>query len=134
MRNALRALPLLFLFAACTTKKEMLNAPSDAGVKAVYKEAFDPVKKASMDSLAELGFSFKQEGLKDEFTWWALYSQGLSSGTAGRYARLTIAKGDVERTVYFHVKSKTESDEARKLDDLLAQDLHKKTAARLAAK
>lgn len=134
MKNLIRAFPLLVVLGACATKKEMLNAPSDSGVKAAYKESFDQVKKASMDSLAEMGFGFKQEGMKDEFTWFALYSQGLSSGTAGRYARLTIAKGDTERTVYFLVRSKTESDEARKLDDVLAQDLHRKTAARLAAK
>lgn len=134
MKSLIRVLPVLLVLGACTTKKEMLNAPSDSGVKATYKETFDQVKKASMDSLAELGFGFKQEGMKDEFTWWALYSQGLSTGTSVRYARLTISKGDTERTVYFLIKSKTESDEARKLDEVLAQDLHRKTAARLAAK
>jgi hypothetical protein len=134
MKNLSRALPLLLVLGACATKKEVINAPSDSGVKAAYKETFDQVKKAATDSLAEMGFGFKQEGMKDEFTWWTLYSQGLSSGTSGRYARLTITKGDTERTVYFLVRSKTESDEARKLDDVLAQDLHRKTAARLAPK
>jgi len=134
MRHIRLALPLLLALAACATKKEVLAAPSDSGVKGVYKETFDQVKKAATDSMAEMGFKFNKEGQSDEFTWQTLYSQGLSSGTSGRYARLTITKGDTERTVYFLVKSKTESDDARKLDDLLAQDLHKKTAARLQPK
>ena len=134
MKNMLRALPLFVLLGACATKKEVLNAPSDSGVKAAYKEPYDPVKRAAMDSLAEMGFTFKQEGLKDEFTWYALYSQGLATGTSGRYARLTITKGDTERTVYFLVRSKTESVEAQKLDEVIAKDLHTKTAARLAPK
>jgi hypothetical protein len=134
MKNILRALPLFVLLGACATKKEVLNAPSDSGAKATYKEPYDQVKRAATDSLLEMGYSFKQEGLKDEFTWYALYSQGVSTGTSGRYARLTITKGDTERTVYFLVRSKTESAEAMKTDDVLAQDLHKRTAGRLTPK
>jgi hypothetical protein len=133
MKHLTLALPLLLL-AACTTKKEMLSLPSDTGVKGTYKEPFEQVKKAALDALAELGFKHNKDIPSDEFTFQVLYSQGLSTGTAGRYVRVTITKGDTERVVYFAVRSKTESDEARKLDEVLAKDLHARTATRLAPK
>ncbi|NJN40403.1 MAG: hypothetical protein HC807_05580 [Gammaproteobacteria bacterium] len=55
-RLALPALALALL-AACATKSEMRSLPSDAGVKGVYAQPFDVVKRAALDSSGELGFN-----------------------------------------------------------------------------
>ena len=130
-RTLLGLLPLL---VACATKSEIKMLPQDAGVKAVYKETYEKVRRAAQDTAAEFGFKTKEEGMKDEHTWHFLASQGMSSGTSGRYLRVVIPTGEAERGVYVVVRSKAESVENQRMDDLLAQDIHKKIAGRLSTK
>lgn len=132
MRKTLIA--ILPLLAACATRSEVENLPPDSGVKAIYKESYDKVKLAAQHTALELGFKLKKEGMKDEHTYFFLSSQGLGTGSSGRYLRVVIPTGEAERAVYVLVRSKAESVENQRMDDLLAQDLHKKIAARLSAK
>jgi hypothetical protein len=123
---------LLPLMAACATKSEIRNLPSDAGTKGVYKESYDKVRLAAQDSTAELGFKVnpKDQSLGSETEYWYIGSQGLSSGS--RYVRVRLSKGP-ETTVFIAVRSKAESREAMQTDDLIEKDLHKRIASRLAA-
>ncbi len=125
---------ILPLLAACATKGEVKMLPPDAGVKAVYKESYEKVKLAAQHTALELGFKQKEEGMKDEHTYYFLSSQGMGTGSSGRYLRIIIPSGEAERAVYVVVRSKAESVENQRMDDLLAQDIHKKIAARLTAK
>jgi len=125
---------LLPLLGACATKSEVLQLPPDYGVKAVYKESYEKVKLAAQHSSLELGFTQKQEGMKDEHTYYFLSSQGMGAGGGGRYLRVIIPTREAERAVYIVVRSKAESSENMRMDEVLAQDIHKKIAARLAAK
>ena len=125
---------LLPLLTACATKSEVLNLPPDSGVKAVYKESYEKVKIAAQHTALELGFKQKQEGMKDEHTYYFYSSQGIGSGTGGRHLRVIIPAGEAERAVYILVRSKTESNDNHRTDDLIAQDMHKRIATRLAAK
>jgi hypothetical protein len=128
-----RLLPALLplLLAACATRAEMRSLPSDAGTKGVYAATFEKVRLAAQDSTGELGFKIKEQYGTDDHTYIA--SQGLSTGTSGRYVRVRVVKGD-EIAVYVAVRSKAESREAMQTDELIEKDVHKRIAARLAAK
>jgi hypothetical protein len=134
MRNTFIALPLLL--AACATKGEMRNLPSDAGTKDSYSAGWDKIRLAAQDTCAELGFEIKpKETLALETEVRLLASQGLSSGTGGRYLRVRLVKGEgAEVAVYVAIRSKVDSSDARKVDDLMEKDFQKKLAARLSAK
>lgn len=127
-KTILLALPL---FAACATRAEMRSLPSDAGTKAVYKDSFEKVRLAAQDSTGELGFKIKEQYGADEHVYIA--SQGLSTGTSGRYVRVRITKGP-ETAVFVAVRSKAESREAAQTDELIEKDIHKRIAGRLGAK
>ncbi len=132
MRKTLIA--ILPLLAACATKSEVKMLPPDSGVKAVYKESFEKVKLAAQHTALELGFKMKEEGMKDEHSYYFLSSQGMGTGSSGRYLRITIPAGEAERAVYVVVRSKAESVDNQRMDELLAQDIHKKMGARLSVK
>lgn len=130
-RTVLVLLPLCL--AACATKSEMRTLPSDAGTKAVYKESYEKVRLAAQDSTAELGFKVnpKDQSLASESEYWYIGSQGIGSGN--RYVRVRLVKG-AETTVFVALRSKAESREATQTDELIEKDIHKRIAARLAAK
>ena len=134
MKQLLIAVPLLL--AACATKGEMLSLPSDAGTKAVYKAPFEKVRLAAQDTSGELDFEIKpKETTTTDAEVRFLSSQGISSGTSGRYLRVRVVKGEGDEvTVFAVIRSKTESSEARMTDDLIEKDFHKKVAARLEKK
>jgi hypothetical protein len=123
----------LILLAACATKSEVKGMPPDTGLKAVYKEPFEKVKLAAQHTALELGFKLKEEWMASEHSTYILYSQSMAPGS-GRWLRYHIPTGEAERVTYVFVQSKSESNDNRRTDDLLAQEIHKKIAARLAAK
>src|SRR5262245_46631780 len=82
------------LLPACATRSELRNMPSDAGVLKTYTAPFDKAKIACRDSLSELGFKIK-DGEKDsgpvtDKVHRLIASQGISTGTVGRFARIMI--------------------------------------------
>jgi hypothetical protein len=134
MKMLLRPLPLVLAlaFSGCVTKKQIASRPSDAGIKSVHKQDFDRVKRAALDAIGELHFEVKEETWADEYRYRIIGSQGLSGGTTGRLVRIMIEKGDSERTVHILVEAKTTTQDATVIDGVIAQDLQKKLAARLA--
>ena len=126
----------LLLAAGCATRSEMRMLPSDAGAKAVYRSSPDRVRLACMDTAGELGFKVKEQtGSDADHTFIA--SQGLSSGSSGRYLRVRLSRGDGdagEMKVYVVVRSKVESKETAHTDELLEKDFQQRVAKRLEAK
>ncbi len=124
---------LVPVLCSCATKSELRNLPSDAGTKGVYKEAYEKVRLAAQDSTAELGFQVnpKDQSLASEIEYWYIGSQGISAGN--RRVRVRLLKGP-ETTVFVAVRSKAESRESMMTDDIIEKDVHKRIAARLAAK
>jgi hypothetical protein len=123
------------LLPACATRSELRSMPSDAGIAKTYTATFDKAKLACRDALGELGFRIK-EGEKDtgpvtETVYRVIGSQGISSGTVGRYARILIEDAQGTCVVRVLVQSKAESRENAQIDPLIAEDLHKRIAARL---
>ena len=132
--------PLAFLAAlglvGCVTKREMRELPSDAGNTATYDAPFSKVKRSCEDTMA--GDSWKRsESEKDtRFVESKVYqiiaTQNLSSGTAGWRLRIRIEDKGSQCTVRVAVRSKVDSRENENAENLLAEDLQKKIAARLA--
>jgi len=132
-----RILPLLLIaLASCTTRKQMLAKPLDSGLKAVYEAPFDKVKRACYDSLGELTFTVKDEKWesRDSNTFVINSSQGLSTGTTGRYARIAIEKSDSKQTVYVLVEAKAASRDAAMVDEAIGKDLLCRIEKRVLAK
>jgi hypothetical protein len=130
---AMRVLTILGLtsLAACQTKTEMRNLPWDSGVPKTYAAPLDKVRNACEDSLRELFFKIHE---KDSHTpeanrYQIMASQGPTSGN--RYARLHIENQQAQCTVWVVVRSKVDSRENEPADNLIAEDLHKKIAARV---
>ena len=119
MIQRLTALALFLALTACATKKSVMALPLDSGQKAVYEAPFDKVKRSAYDALTELGYSVKDQqwDQRGEHTWVITASQGLSAGTAGRYSRIAIQKGEKEQTVYVVVESKASSRSAGAQDE-----------------
>jgi hypothetical protein len=136
MTQRLLLLALVLSVAACATKKYVQNLPLDSGVKAVYEAPFDKVKRSSYDALAELSYSVKEQqwDQRGEHTWVIVASQGLSAGTAGRYARIVIEKSEKEQTVYVVVESKASSRGAAAQDEDDAKAMQSRIEKRLASK
>ena len=132
MKSAL-LLVLPLLLTACATKKSMMARPLDAGLKAVYEAPFDKVKRAAYDSLADMTFGVKDEkwDARDSASWVITASQGLSSGSTGRYARVVIEKTETKQTVYVLVESKAAVRDAATVDDAIAKDLQSRIEKRL---
>jgi len=131
-----RMLPLVLIaLASCTTRKQMLAKPLDSGMKMVYEAPFDKVKRACYDSLAELTFSVKDEKWdnRDTNVFVINSSQGLNSGTTGRYARVAIEKSDAKQTVYVLVEAKSSSKDAMPVDEAIAKDLVSRIEKRVQA-
>jgi hypothetical protein len=132
----MRTLPLLLALVlavpGCVTRKQVASRPSDAGIKSVHKQDFDKVKRAALDAVGELHFEVKEQEWADEYRYRIIASQGLSGGSTGRYVRVMIEKGEAERTVYILVEAKTNTQDATVVDGVIAQDLQKRLAARLA--
>jgi hypothetical protein len=132
-----RLLPLLALFAvSCATRKSMLARPLDAGIKAEYEAPFDKVKRATYDSLADMTFGVKDEkwDARDANSYVINSSQGLSTGSTGRYARIVIEKTDAKQTVYVLVESKAAVRDAATVDEAIAKDIQSRIEKRLAAR
>lgn len=132
MKNALLLL-LPLLFTGCATKKSMMARPLDAGLKAVYEAPFDKVKRATYDSLADMTFTVKDEkwDSRDSSSWVITSSQGLSTGSTGRYARVVIEKTETKQTVYVLVESKAAVRDAATVDDAIAKDLQSRIEKRV---
>ena len=126
----------LLLAAGCATRSEIRMLPSDTGTKAVYRSSPDRVRLACMDTAGELGFKIKEQtGAETDHTFIA--SQGLSSGSSGRYLRVRLARGDGdagEMKVFVVVRSKVESKETAHTDALMEKDIQQRIAKRLEAK
>ena len=133
LRTTLTVLLFPLLLQACATRKGVTSKPLDAGVKAVYAAPFDKVKKAVFDSLAEMTFGVKEDKWdgRSENCYLIVASQGLSSGTLGRYCRVVIEKGDAEQTVYVIMESKVVGKDAETFDESLAKDFHAHVGARI---
>lgn len=127
---------LLLVCAGCTTRKNMLARPLDEGVKAVYQAPFDKVKRAAYDSLATLTFTVKDEKWdgRSENCYLINSSQGLSTGSTGRYARIVIEKTETTQTVYVLVESKASSHDSAPVDEAIAKDLQSHIEKRVTAK
>jgi hypothetical protein len=61
-------------------------------------------------------------------------SQGLSTGSTGRYARIVIEKTDTKQTVYVLVESKAAVRDAATVDDAIAKDLQGRIEKRVLGK
>lgn len=114
----------------------MLARPLDEGVKAVYQAPFDKVKRAAYDSLATLTFTVKDEKWdgRSENCYLINSSQGLSTGSTGRYARIVIEKTETTQTVYVLVESKASSHDSAPVDEAIAKDLQSHIEKRVTAK
>ena len=119
----LAVLPLLAV--SCATRKSMLARPLDAGLKAEYEAPFDKVKRAAYDSLSDMTFAVKDEkwDARDTNSYVINSSQGLSTGSTGRYARIVIEKTEGKQTVYVLVESKAAVRDAATVDEAIAKDL-----------
>lgn len=135
MRNALLLLALPLLVASCATKKSMMARPLDSGLKAVYEAPFDKVKRAAYDALADMTFGVKDEkwDARDANSWVITSSQGLSTGSTGRYARVVIEKSETKQTVYVLVESKAAVRDAASVDDAIGKDLQSRIEKRVTA-
>ena len=132
-----RLLPLLVLLAvSCATRKSMMARPLDAGIKAEYEAPFDKVKRAAYDSLSDMTFGVKDEkwDARDANSYVINSSQGLSTGSTGRYARIVIEKTDAKQTVYVLVESKAAVRDAATVDEAIAKDVQSRIEKRLAAR
>ena len=132
-----RMLPLLLLgLLSCTTKKAMMAKPLDLGLKAEYEAPFEKVKRAAYDSLAEMTFTVKEEKYdsRDSNTFVITSSQGLGSGSTGRYARIAIEKTDTKQTVHILVEAKASTRDAATVDEAIAKDLLGRIEKRVQAK
>ena len=129
--------PLLALLAlSCATRKSMLARPLDSGVKAEYEAPFDKVKRAAYDSLSDMTFGVKDEkwDVRDSNSYVINSSQGLNTGSTGRYARIVIEKADAKQTVYVLVESKAAVRDAATVDEAIAKDLQSRIEKRVLGK
>ena len=127
---------LLLASSGCATRKYMLSRPLDSGVKAVYPAPFDKVKRASYDALAELNFGVKDElwDNRDANAYVINTSQGLSSGSTGKYARVVILKAEKDQTVYVYVESKAATRSSAPADEDDAKSIQARIEKRVTAK
>jgi len=133
-RALLLGLPLLV--AACATRKQVTARPLDSGLSSELGAPFDTVKRAATDSLSELNFSVKEErwDSRDSGAYVILSSQGLSSGSTGRYARVVIIRGETTQTVRVLVESKAAVHDAAAVDEAIAKDLQSRIEKRTGAR
>jgi hypothetical protein len=127
---------LLLTLTACATRKYMLSKPLDSGVKATYAATFDKVKRAAYDSLGDLNYGVKDEiwDNRDPNAFVINASQGLSTGSTGKYARIVIMKADSEQTVYIYVESKAATRSSAASDEDDAKNIHSRIEKRVTAK
>jgi hypothetical protein len=135
-RFRLLPLVLLLVVGGCATRKYMMSRPLDNGLKAVYAAPFDKVKRAAYDALAELTYGVKDEKWdeRDKECFVINSSQGLGSGTAGRYARVVLQKGEAEQTVYVLVESKAASRDSSTADEDAAKGIQSRIEKRVTNK
>jgi hypothetical protein len=136
MTRMLLSLALPLLVVSCATRKSVMSKPLDAGIKAEYEAPFDKVKRAVYDSLSELSFAVKDEkwDARDSNSYVVNSSQGLSSGSTGRYARVVVEKTDAKQTVYVLVESKAATRDAATVDEAVAKDLQGRIEKRVLGK
>ncbi|MBV8880906.1 MAG: hypothetical protein JO332_13125 [Planctomycetaceae bacterium] len=136
MKNSLLLAALPLLLVSCATRKSMLARPLDAGIKAVYEAPFDKVKRAAYDALADMTFGVKDEkwDARDSNSYVINSSQGLSTGSTGRYARVVIEKTETKQTVYVLVESKAAVRDSATVDEAIGKDLQSRIEKRLTAK
>jgi len=120
------------LLSGCATKSEVRNMPSDAGLANSYAVSMDKAKLACKDTLGELGYSVKDDVAHAAGWWRILGSQGLSSGGTGRIIRFMIEDKRDSVVVRVVVQSRVDTAEARAADAAIAEDVHKRAAARMA--
>ncbi len=136
MKTMLPFLLLGLALAGCASRKSVMAKPLDSGVKAVYDAPFEKVKRAAYDALGELVFKVHEEKWdgRAENVWVIQGSQGLSTGSTGRYVRIAIEKTEKEQTVYVFVEAKAASRDTQSVDDAIAKDLQSKIEKRALAK
>ena len=124
------------LLAACVTKREMRDLPSDAGAAKTYDAPIDKVKRACEDVMAADSWTTNESDKDTHYVEPKVYqiigAQNLSSGTAGWRLRIRIEDQGNQCTVRVVVRNKIDSREAGNTETVLAEDLQKKIAARLA--
>ena len=127
---------LLTVSSSCATRKYMLSRPLDSGVKAVYPAPFDKVKRATYDALADLQYGVKDElwDSRDSNAYVINTSQGLSTGSTGKYARVVILKSEQEQTVYVYVESKAATRSSAAGDEDDARSIQGRIEKRVTAK
>lgn len=135
-RARLILVALLLTAGACATRKYMLSRPLDSGVKAVYPAPFDKVKRATYDALAELQYGVKDElwDNRDQNAYVINSSQGLSTGSTGKYARIVIMKAEKDQTVYVYVESKAATRSSAAADEDDAKNIQARIEKRVTAK
>lgn len=126
----------ILALAACVSKREMRDLPSDAGIAKTYDAPFDKVKLACEDTLAG-DYWKKSDSDKDtHFVATKIYqiiaTQNLASASAGWRARVRVEDQGAQCTVRVVVRSKVDSRETVNTENVLAEDLQKKIAARIA--
>jgi hypothetical protein len=132
MRRRALAVPLLAL-AACATRSDVDSLPSDAGIPKTYAFPFEKVLPACENSLAELGFKKVEKYTRSIAAqrFRLLSSQGVTGESSGRFARIDIENQNTQCTVWVVLLSKVKSREAEAVENAIAEDLHKRIAARL---
>ncbi len=132
MRSRIFAVSLLAL-GACATASEVDRLPSDAGISRTYAFPVEKVRLACDDALAELSFKRVDKYTRSltEQRYRLFASQGITGDSSGRYARVDIDNQKTQCTVWVLVRSKAESREAVPVENAIAEDLHKRIAARL---
>ena len=127
--------PLCFaafiVLAGCQTRSEMRNLPWDAGLPKTYAAPFDKVRAACEDALRESYFKINEKESRptEANRHQILASQGATSGN--RYVRVHVENQQTQCTVWLVVRSKVDSRENEPADNAVAEDLHKKIAARV---
>ena len=120
----------------CVTKREMRELPSDTGNAATYDAPFDKVRRSCEDTMAADSWKRSQNEKDTRFVEAKVYqiigTQNLSSGTAGWRVRIRIEDKGSQCIVRVIVRSKIESHENENAETLLAEDLQKKIAERVA--
>ena len=129
-------LPILLAAAACTTRKTVMARPLDSGIQVQIEAPFERVKLAALESLSDLSFAVKDEKWdpRDPNAYVVTSSQGLSSGSTGRYARIVIEKSETKQTVHVLVESKAGTRDAASIDDAVARDLESRLEKRVLSK
>ncbi len=123
----LLALSVVVALAGCATKGDVRALPNDSGVAATYTASLEKARTCSRDSLAEAGFTVKEDETAGEPYWRLLATRGSTA----QIARVTIEDKKGSAVVRVIVRSRVDSREAVAGDLALAEDIQKRIGGRI---